>query len=210
MQASRKQQQGGVLLVEVLVALALFLAISTIIAQALSVSFVSEKASRGRAVGAAVLEELLTQVRASSEEHWDNIAALSRGTPYTITSTAGLLLIATGTAAVTVDGTVYTRSFIVRDAGRQMGGTLTPLTFTATSSLRSDSGSLIIDGMVTWGKGDTLALQSVLTRWRNIVCGQTSWDMTGSTSLNCESATVPLGGRSNIQVGDKLQLCTGC
>ncbi|HXK37674.1 MAG TPA: hypothetical protein VJ579_01245 [Candidatus Paceibacterota bacterium] len=210
MQTSLRQQQGGVLLIEVLIALALFLAISTIIAQALSVGFVSEKASRTRAGGTAMLEELLTLVRASSEEHWDNIGSLSRGVPYAISQVGGQLQVATGSATVTLDGVAYERSFTVRDATRAIGGTLTPLTLTATTSSRNDAGALVIDGTVTWGKGESLRLQTIITRWRNIVCGQTAWGVTGSSSAYCETATVPISGRSNIQVGDTLQLCTGC
>lgn len=204
------QREGGVLLVEVLIALALFLAISTIIAQALSVGFVSEKASRSRAIATAALEESLTRVRASSEEHWDNIASLPRNTPYHMSTIAGHFIAASGTGPVLIDGTTYTLSFMVRDVARVMGGTTTPLALVATSSTQLDPGSLLIDGVVNWGSGDSLTLQSVMTRWRNIVCGQTSWDTSGSSTQSCESASVSLGSKNNIQVGDQLLLCSGC
>lgn len=210
MRAWYSDQQRGVLLVEVLIALALFLAISTIIAQALSAGFVSEKASRTRSLATATLEELLTQVRASSESHWDNIAGLARGVPYTVSSGGGAVIIATGSTAIIIDGTAYSRSFVVRDGYRDIGATTTALMLTATSSAQKDSGSLLIDGTVTWGSGERLELHSVLTRWRNIVCGQTSWSVAGSSTENCETPNIPLSGLRNIQTGDKLMLCSGC
>lgn len=210
MRVWQAQREKGVLLVEVLIALALFLAISTIIAQALSAGFVSEKASRSRSLAAATLEELLTQVRAASESHWDNIAGLQRGVPYSVNFQGGNLNIATGSAPIILDGTTYTRSFVVSDGYRTLSATTSALSVAAASSAQKDSGSLVIDGTVTWGNGETLGLHSVITRWRNIICGQTAWGTTGSSSAMCETLSIPLTGRNNIQTGDKLLLCSGC
>lgn len=204
------QTKGGVLLVEVLIALSLFLAVATIVAQALSVAFVSEKASRSRALATSVLEELLTEVRASSEEHWDNIAALSRGSPYSMNMSGGHFVAVAGTSSVIIDGIPYARSFALFDAQRAINTLATPLAVVATSSMRIDNGSLNVIGTVTWGAGDTLTLSTILTRWRNVVCGQTSWSTTGSSTVNCDTTNVSMGGRTNIQTGNKLMLCSGC
>ena len=208
---ARQQRQGGVLLLEVLIALALFLAIATIIAQALSVGFASERAARTRSIATAALEELLAQVRASSEEHWDNIAGLPRGVTYSISATSGVLNIMPGALPVDIDGVTYARSFTVEDAQRSFSSTTASLAFTSTSSVTHiDKGTVIINGLISWGNGESLSMQSVITRWRNIVCGQTSWNTTGSSTVDCTSPTVSLGGVKNIQVGNTLQLCSGC
>jgi type II secretory pathway pseudopilin PulG len=208
---ARQQRQKGVLLLEVLIALALFLAIATIIAQALSVGFASERAARTRSIATATLEELLTQVRASSEEHWDNVAGLPRGVAYSVTASSGVISIIPGAQQVNIDGVVYARSFTVLDVQRSFASTTAPLSFMGTSSVTQvDRGTVIVDGLVSWGSGDSLSLRSVLTRWRNIVCGQTSWSTTGSSTVDCTSPTISLGSVRNIQVGNTLQLCSGC
>ncbi len=210
MQIMARQTQRGVLLIEVLLSLALFLAISTIIAQALSAGFVSEKTSRMRTVASSAIEEMLTRVRAASEESWGSIAQLQRNTPYAMTLTANHYVPSIGTSTVVIDGTSYALSFTVQDASRTIAATTTPLALTATSSSVIDSGSLLITANAMWGTGESLVVSTVLTRWRNIVCGQTGWSLVGSSTVGCETPNILLGTHKNIQVGDKLQLCTGC
>lgn len=210
MHAFPKARQGGVLLIEVLIALALFLAISTIIAQALSVGFAGEKTSRSRTLAMTSLNELLTQVRASSEEHWDNIAALVKGAPYSINVIGGHLVVATGSSPVVIDGVTYQRSFSVQAASRTAEGASSQLAIATSAPGRTDQGSLVVDGQISWGTQDMLTLRTIITRWRNIVCGQTSWSATSTNPAACTTANIALPGKANIQAGDTLTLCSGC
>ena len=210
MQSLLKNKKRGVLLLEVLVALALFFAIAAIIAQALAAGFASEKISRTRAIGIAALEEMFAQVRAAQEAHWDTIGGLKRGVPYSISQHNGAFIIATGSASIVVDGIPYALSFVLSDSNRALNATNTPLALVATSSSLVDKSSLIVDGAVSWASGGALSLRTVLTRWRNVVCGQTSWSGAATSAALCEATNVGLQNAKNIQAGNSLMLCNGC
>lgn len=211
MKVKKKQLNKGSLLIEVLVSIALFMAISTIIAQAIFASFYGNKESKNKIILNSLLTEQLVKIRALSDEHWDNIGSLIRNTKYYIYETDVGFAVATGTFSSTKDDLPYSIYFEIEDSKRGQNASSSLMLSTTTNPTIPDPSSLIITSAGVIGNSPAVYIRSVITRWRNIICSQKDWSATNSSGvLPCETENIGYLQKNNVELGDTLKLCNGC
>jgi type II secretory pathway pseudopilin PulG len=199
------------LLLEVLIAIALFLAVSTIIAQALFAGFSGGRNAQVKTAMSGVAAGQIAMARALADEHWDNIGGLSRNTPYHITSSSSGFAIAPGIKEGVADGFPYAVSFQIADGVREVSSSTAALSLDQKLAPRSDSGTLLVTCVASSSGVEPITMTAALTRWRNVVCGQGGWIASSSNqAVPCETGNINLGAKSNIETGDQLKLCNGC
>lgn len=208
---SRAPKQKGSLLVEILIALALFAGVALIIGQSLSAGFVAESDTHTREAARRIAEGEVSRLRSASDTSWNSLSGLTEGVNYSINSSG---VIASGTAVSVVDGLTFNYGFTVRRAPRDIGGqygdTLLP-TSNASGTVALDRGSLLARVTVTAGILSPIVIDTLLSRWRNVVCGQSDWSATTTLSVrDCASEVAGASAKTNIQTGPTLQLCNGC
>lgn len=207
---NRALKQKGSLLVEILIALALFAGVALIIGQSLSTGFIAESDTHMREAARRIAEEEVSRLRSISDTSWSSLAGLPEGINYSINSSG---VIASGTAVSIVDGLTFNYGFTVRRAPRdisgQYGDTLLPTSNASGTAL--DRGSLLARVTVTAGLLSPIVVDTLLSRWRNVVCGQSDWSATATVSVrDCASEVAGASAKTNIQTGPTLQLCNGC
>lgn len=211
MSIKRIKYNRGSLLIEVLVSIALFMAISTIITQAMFASFYSGKESKNKITINNLLTEQLVKIRAISSENWNNIGGLTRNTNYYIDSQVGAFSVFPGTASGTINDLAYNIFFQVSDGARIVTGATSSMSYESSSSTKADPATLIITSTGIYGSSSPIIIKSTITRWRNIICSQSDWGATSSSAtIPCETTLVGGSQKVNIAAGSELKLCNGC
>ena len=203
----RKSGNRGALLIEILVAVTVFAAIAAIGAQAVVVSLRSNASAEQKGAGAQLLSELLQGVRASTEENWQNLYGLVKGTThYYPQIQAGKWVIAAGDETITLGTTAYTRYFTISNVSRDLSTRDIETTY---ASAHDDPATQQVSAFVAASSTPTLSVTEYFFRWRNKTCNQTSWSGgLGSGVKNCPDSTYV--SATNITVGAAdLQLCSG-
>lgn len=187
MRTSPAQYTKGSLLIEVLLAISVLAVILSLGAESSYVSLVGTKAAAEKDVASGLLTEQLSAVRSISDEKWQNIFSITKGSANThfATTTAGKWGVgATASETVTINGVAYTRYFFVQDVCR---GAASPRAITGitdssgtgttctTSGGGYDPSTEKVTITITWGGGNTLSMNEYLIRWRNKVCDHTDW-----------------------------------
>ncbi len=210
MQVKRSNSRGS-LLIEVLISIGLFLAISTIIAQAIFASFYGSRESTGRAAMNNIIGNQITYIRSLSDDSWSNIGSLERDVPYYVEKNESGLIISTGTYSGFIEGQKYTLNFSVKDALRDLDSSTTRLQLLSSSSTKKDTATLLITSTGKIERQDPVIVETYITRWRNIICAQESWTSTTSDgAVLCEASSVPVPVKRGVALGDQIKLCSGC
>lgn len=211
MLASNVKKNKGSLIIEVLIAISLFMAISTVIAQAVFASFYGSRESKNKITINNLLTEQVVKVRALSDENWNNIGGLSRGTNYYVDDQSGIFSISTGTKSGLINELSYTISFQVGNGQRYVSSSSTEMSLSASTSTREDLSTLFITSTGIYGSSSPIVMKSAITRWRNIICAQNDWSSASSTgAVPCETSSVSSSQKINIEAGSELKLCNGC
>lgn len=206
-------KEKGSLLVEILIALALFAGISLIIGESLSTGFIAESDTHTREIARRIAEEEVARVRSSADISWGTLASLSEGVSYSMDQRG---VVASGTATSTTDGLSFGYGFTIKQAPRDIsalsGDALLPnASSSASSTVVRDRGSLLVHVTVTAGTMSPIIVDTLLSRWRNVVCGQSDWSASATVSVrDCTSELAGASAKTNIQTGQTLQLCNGC
>lgn len=212
---NKSLKNKGSLLIEVLISIALFLAISTIIAQAVYTSFYSERDSENKITLNDLLSQQIERVRAISDEHWNNIDGLSRGVDYYIGNKDTGYYVATGTYSGVVNSLKYIISFrledVYRDLSRNSTSSILVSTSTDITKTALDHSTIKIIAIGNIENREPTKMETYITRWRNIICSQKIWSATGTTgTLPCENTEIKVTEKNNIELGDQIKLCNGC
>jgi type II secretory pathway pseudopilin PulG len=200
----RLLSQQGALLIEILVAISIFAVIGAIGSQAIVVNLRTITAAAQKDVSAHLLTELLEGVRASTEENWQNIQTLTRGAHYYPQRFGNAWTLTAGDETVTMNGSVYTRYFIISDVSRDQSTHSIESSYNAG---HSDPSTIVVEGHVTTNSDIPLSAKHYMFRWRNNVCHQTTWTTSGSSGVKtCPDTTYT--SQTNITTGNNLQLCS--
>ena len=196
----------GALLIEVLLAVAIFGALGAIAAQALVVSYRGNEAATEKGAAAQLMAETVRAVRAASDESWQQLYGLTKDTAhYHPELQNGKWVIVAGDEALTLGSAQYIRYFTVSNVSRD------PTTRSIEStyvSANDDPSTQKVTVVVTASTTGALSTTAYLMRWRNQVCDQEAWTTGGSTGTHtCPDTTY--GTVSNITPGETLQLCSG-
>jgi len=139
--------------------------------------------------GAALAKELLDNVRVWSEESWNNVFALATGTAnhYYLNASSSPFASSSGSQAIVLSTTTYTRYFYVSDVYRDGSGSII-----TTGGGTYDPSTKEITAAYSWTGGSTTDTMSMyLTRNRNNIYDQTDW----SGGSGASSAATSVGNR---------------
>jgi Tfp pilus assembly protein PilV len=163
--------ERGQSIMEVLIAVAigalLIIGTAAIIAPVLRSSTQTNKAQAGAALG----KELSDNIRVWAEGDWHNISnlATTSANKYYLNTTSSPFTSTSGTQAVTVATTTYTRYFYVDDVSRDTNGAI------ATSSASGDPSTRKITVIYTWPQSPTNTIAFYVTRYGHTIFDQTDW-----------------------------------
>ncbi|OHA79558.1 MAG: hypothetical protein A2747_03920 [Candidatus Yonathbacteria bacterium RIFCSPHIGHO2_01_FULL_44_41] len=188
----------GSLLLELLIVIALLAVILSTGSEAVFVSLQSNKVSSERDVALGLANEGLEAVRGTTEEKWQNIYGLTKGSQYYATSTVpvGKWTLGTGSQTVVLNGVTYTLYVIIENVNRCSDSTRSIASSTTCTPLATD----YIDDpstqkatvTVSWPNADPVAISEYFFRWRNMVCSQSGWvgnGLSGDSVQSCGTTT---------------------
>ena len=208
------QVEAGQSLIEILIVIAVLVIVATFATQLIFVVLQGNKIIGDRDVALRIAEESMDAVFAISIERWDDIFELTKGTTqYHTQQSMGQFALASGTAATTLNGIVYTRYVTFQNVcrstavSRDITGITTMGGSTTTCSGMDQHDPTVQQATVTvsWGFNGNITLQEYVFRWRNEVCPQTEWNAIGTgPTTNC--STIEYEMATDLQTGTELEV----
>jgi type II secretory pathway pseudopilin PulG len=194
--------QKGAFLLEILIVIALLGVILGVGTQAVFVSLQSGKISGERDAAVGLASEALEAVRGITEENWQNIYLLTKGsTQYHPVQSGTKWATSTASETITLNNATYTRYFVVQNvcrdatAGSRLITGITDTTGGATTCTGStgdfDPSTQKVTVTVSWTNADPVIMSEYFFRWKNKTCTQTAWTsaVPGNTVASCGSGT---------------------
>lgn len=214
---NRKTSQSGQLLLEILLVIAAAAIVVSLSSQLTFISLKSAKTAGDRSTAVELNNETFEAIRSSATEKWQNVFDLTKGSANyypSSTTTPGKWTLVSGIDAVSINGIDYSRSFTIQNvcrdsaAGARAITGITDSNGAATTCAASggnyDPSAQRIGVFVSWPNAETVSASEYITRWRNKICLQTSWDSVGGGPASCPATTY--GSVTNIVTGATLQL----
>lgn len=196
----------GSLLLEVLLAVTFFVSVASMGAQMIVVSNKSNAMAGDRDVAKGLLQEELEGIRATSDGGWNNLAGLTRGSPYHTLQSGSAWAFSAGVESLVMNGLTYSRSFTVASTSRDLSTRSIESTY---NSAHDDPSTVQVVATVSWQGGETITASEYVERWRNLVCAQTSWaggGGDGSTAHTCPATTYDQASSTLTVSSNQLQL----
>lgn len=191
-----KKNEGGQLLVEILIVIAAVAVIAGISAQMLIVSMRSNKVSGERNVALGLVEETFETVRNTAAERWQDVYNQTKGSAqYYPKQVSGKWTIASSSENVIVSGITFTRYFTIDNVSRDPSSRSIEATYNASND---DPSTQKITVTVSWSDAEPIVSREYVMRWRNKACAQTNWSGGQSGSTSTCPATVYGGTDGNI------------
>lgn len=194
--ASRTRR--GVMLLELLIAIAAAAIVFSLGAQLTYVSGKSSKIAADTTVALGLVSETHESVRAVAHEKWQNLFSITKNAVYHTEISSGKWTIVSGGATTTINGIDYGRTFIAQNMCRnQSTDAVTGITDSSgvattcsTSGGQYDPSTQKITVTVWWVGSDGVTISEYVARWRNKICNQTDWSTgVGSGVKTCPDAT---------------------
>ena len=214
----------GAFLLEILIVIALLGVILGVSAQAVFVSLQSGKISGERDAAVGLASEELEAVRGITEENWQNIYTLTKGSAQYYSVQSGTKW-ATSTASevIALNNATYTRYFVVQNvcrdatAGSRLVTGVTDSSGAGTTCTTStgdfDPSTEKVIVTVSWPNADPVVISEYFFRWKNKTCAQVDWSGGATTPTdntvpvaNCTSSTVYFTADSSIATSTPGQL----
>lgn len=169
-----KKNNHGVLLIELLLAMAFFASIISVGTQVTLVSVRSSTESEKKDTAVRLARDLIESARAASDGDWYQIYNAPHGVsdPLIATSTSGVWKVILGVETVTLVNYTYTRSFTVASTSRDF---ITRSIHEVYDEAQDDPSTQKITATVQIGNGNTVTFTEYFSRARNIICHQTEW-----------------------------------
>lgn len=214
-------QNRGALLIELLVSISILAMILAVGSESVYVSMQSGKISSESDVAIGLASETLEAARSISDERWQNIYDLTKNSNYYPVILGSKWATSTGSEIVTLNGTNYTRSFVVQNVCRNtlsrdimgIADSNGVATTCVTSGGAYDPSTLKVSATISWqGSGSPVSATDFFSRWKNKACAQADWTGGSGSSgaKTCPDTTYVTS--TNIATGTTLQLCAvaGC
>ena len=177
----------GILLIEVLLAVAFLAALVAVGTQVAVVSMQSTTASEYKDVAQRLGREMLEGARLASESDWYQVYHASRSAPLVATTSARAWVVRSGPETLTVGTHIYTRSFTVASTSRDQ---VTRAIQDVYDPAYDDPSTLRLTATVQVREGGAVTLTEYITRWHNVICDQTEWATGAVTDVHTSCATV--------------------
>ncbi|MCK9344623.1 MAG: hypothetical protein M0P64_00675 [Candidatus Pacebacteria bacterium] len=190
MKTIQHSTQRGALLLELLVAISILAIILSIGSESVFVSMQSGKISSETDVAMGLASETLEATRAISDEKWQNISGVIKGSHYVATSTSvsGKWALVSGDETIPLNTALYTRYVTIENVSRDLSTREIENIYNAD---HDDPSTQRVAVTVSWqGSGSPVTMNDYFLRWRNKICKQTDWaGGTGSGAKNCPDTT---------------------
>lgn len=207
-----KSNEQGVMLVEIILAIAVLAIITTLVAETSIVSFRSADTSRERSQASELAKEGLEAVRAIRDfddpagspatQGWNRIYCPAIGdfslcgtknisTAYypLVSSGKWILTVTAANGDIVVGNTTYTRKVFIENVCRSTAGDITTVSPCGGGDTDDPSTQKITVRVTKQNQSDVLAeVTDYLSRSRNDVCPQTNWDADPSSTTLPSSA----------------------
>lgn len=171
--------QGGAFLLELLIVIALLAVILGVGTQAVYVSLQSGKIAGERDVAVGLASESLEAVRGMTEENWQGIYNLTKGSQYQTVKSGNKWATSTATETIALNNATYTRSFIVENVCRNdtvVNGSRDITGVAACASGSSDDPSTQkVTVTISWTGADPVTISEYFFRLKNKACAQMDW-----------------------------------
>ena len=211
-EASIKNPESGMLLLEILIVVSIAAVIVALSANFIYLSLRSNKIANEKNVALGLLDEVFEAVRGASTEKWQNLYTLTHATQdYHPIQTSNAWDIssagAVGTESVAINNVSYTRSFRVyhvcrhastRDITGLTDSSGASATTCTTSGGVADPSTQKVTATVTWNNAgnSVTASEYFAGRWRNKATNHTTWSEGDDTNIDTSN--------------NELKLCNGC
>lgn len=167
------KNQKGSLLFEMLIVISLVAIILTVGANSVFLSMRSGKVSGERDTANSLASVVIESVRAITEEDWQNIYSLNKGTThYYPSDTGGKWILVEGDETININGLTYTRYLTIDNVSRNL---TTGEIETEYVENNDDPGTQKVTVKVVWSDALPVEISEYFFRWRNKVCAQTEW-----------------------------------
>lgn len=206
--------ERGQLLLEILVAISALAVIGLLTSQLLLINMQSNKAAGEKNVGLGFYDETFETAKTVAAENWQNLYGLTKGsTNYYPQKSGGKWIFTQGSENIVINDITYTRSFTIQNVCRNNSTkSVTGITDNNgidTTCLASggsfDPSTQKINIQVSWPISEPISSGEYVTRWRNNICLQTSWQSSGSSEVKiCPDTTYE--SSTNLTTGDALQI----
>lgn len=164
--------EKGQSLVEILIAVGISAALIGSVVSTYVVSLRSNANARLSAIGTQLAQETYDNVKALGEADWHTVYSVTKGANQHLVFSEDTFSITPGTEALEVDGTQYTRSFIVENAQRGLSGDI------ILTGGTDDPSTQKVTVTVSWpiaGETDDTKITGYITRNRNTSLRSTNW-----------------------------------
>lgn len=216
----KRPRTRGALLLELLIAISVLAIILSVGTQAVFVSMQSGKTSAESDVAIALANEALEAARVITEEKWQNVYNLTKGSQYhPVSSSGNKWTLSASSEAIQLNTANYTRYITIQNVCRDTtlgsrnitgltdtDGTLTTCT---TSTGVFDPSTQKVTATVSWqGSGSPVVVNDYFLRWRNKICSQTGWISgdSGTTVKTCPDTNYDTKDAAVDTTGGSLKL----
>jgi|SRR3989344_2964774 len=148
--------------------------------------------------GAALAKELLDSVTVWSGANWSNLYNLPKGSsnPYYLQTTSSPFAVATGSQAIVVASTTYTRYFYAENVARDSAGKI------ITSGGVNDPSTQKVTVVYSWPQSPSRTIVGYLVRSRDNVIWQSDWSGGLGQAGPLTAANSSFASSSGIDVGN--------
>lgn len=202
------RDQQGQLLLEMLLLIGVIVMVGGLVSQITYASLTANKSSSLTSVAEGLADEEFAGVTAATYAKWHDLYKLTKSSSshYNVSQVAGAWQISSGDETLSLNGTMFTRYFYISnvcrdDATKAIVATSGVPPCTAGNS--DDPSTQKVTVYVTWNGGSVLKSE-YLTRWRNLLCQQSSWSATSSATSTC--AGTDYGSGSNVEASSSIIL----
>jgi len=202
------RDQQGQLLLEMLLLIGVIVMVGGLVSQITYASLTANKSSSLTSVAEGLADEEFAGVTAATYAKWHDLYNLTKSSSshYNVSQVAGAWQINSGDETLSLNGTMFTRYFYISnvcrdDATKAIVATSGVPPCTAGNS--DDPSTQKVTVYVTWN-GGSVSKSEYLTRWRNLLCQQSSWSATSSATSTCSGTDY--GSGSNVEASSSIIL----
>ncbi len=206
----KSRKLPGALLLELLVVIGVFAIIAPLVAQIIVSSINANKIAMENMAAVNLIDEAIEATESIGFSKWQNIYNLTKSpaSHYYPSKLGGAWIVNSGEETILVNDRVYTRYFSVSNVCRD--NTTRNIITTAgvppcTAGNSDDPSTQELTITVAWN-GRTISKDTYLTRWRNKVCGQTTWTGTGAGPAVCPSTVYDSATSIDISTPGSLKI----
>lgn len=161
----------GVILVELMLALAILAIIGGLITMTFYAGQRSGRAALKRTQAVQLAQEAIDAAKSVAEEDYITLYNLTKGSNYYPAVSAGKWTLTAGTESIELDGDTFTRAIVIDNVSRDGSGNIE----SSYNASNDDPSTQKMTSTVSVTGQTDVVLKNYYTRWRNTVPAQSDW-----------------------------------